>query len=47
MYKHVDLLNFISDILKDGVSKSTYIKRADVIMTLMSPDVQQLEYGNS
>ncbi|CAI6355115.1 unnamed protein product [Macrosiphum euphorbiae] len=47
MFKHVELLNFISDILKDGVSKSTYIKRADIIMTLMSPDVQPMEYGNS
>ncbi|KAL5240402.1 hypothetical protein ACI65C_007812 [Semiaphis heraclei] len=47
MYKHVEFLNFISNIIKDGVSKSTYSKRADIIMTFMSPNVQELEYGNS
>lgn len=47
MSKNVEFLNFISAIIKDGVSKSTYTKRADIIMTCMNPEVRALAYGNS
>jgi len=45
IFQNVEYLNFISDVIKYRVSKSTYTKRTDLIMPYMNPDIQVLEYG--
>lgn len=45
--KRSPFLNLVDDIIKNGISASTYSKRADIIISLMNPNIIQLEYGNS
>lgn len=41
---HSEFFNFIANIVKNGMSSSTYSTRADIIMQYLEPDVHPLEY---
>jgi len=38
-------LNFISKIVKNGITSATYFERADLIINKTKPEIQQLQYG--
>lgn len=38
-------MNFISNIVQNGITWSTYSKRADLIINKTKPDIQQMQYG--
>lgn len=45
--KKSNYFNFIEDIIKNEITAYTYSQRADIILTSLDPEIQELEYGNS
>lgn len=45
--KKNDFLNFISKIVKNGITSTTYSERADLIINKTNPNIQQLQYNTT
>lgn len=40
-------VDFISKLVSNGISKSTYMKRAEIIISHLKPNIEKLEYNTS